>query len=402
MLQQKAEQLGYVFDKLPRAINLLTNGKCELHQADENAVKGTAKANAEREYAFVVDFNDNEKTTCSCGYYLAAKNGGVVNRFRLCTHQIAGLISADNGAIVIVPTSTPRKQRTPKATNAAGGSPTHYSQAFTAKMSRSIGSAITETAESCLELIKAGFHPIMVGPTGCGKTSASKIVRRLVSAWKNRPVGFETISGLETYGDADLFGLITVEGRIKSIIARGFERARNGELVIMFIDELLRFDKRVQNSFMEAVLPISAEDARAMGIDTDVPVYRTEAPQWGVEVAPAENIIWIFGTNPWGSTIDAAFARRVDAHFVSYSEDVLKHITDQSLVDFVKLTWELNQAGTLKLPVEYQQLASMKNGSDRTFLTRYMNKLKFADMNEYSIVSSFLPQTSAVKEPAVQ
>lgn len=399
MYQAKAENLGYKFDKLELGKTFLQGATFDVKQADDNALKAICSSPAApRHYVATIDFTDSNKTTCSCGYYLSSKNRGTENRMRLCSHQVGLLIHADNGNVTVsAPVATERKPRTARNASANSQVTQAKSYSFAAKISRAIDGAIVEIADNLIEMLDDNLIPVMVGPTGCGKTSAAKKARRSLACKLNRPVGFETVGGMESYGDADLFGLRMPNRDIEGVIARAFRRARAGELVILFVDEFLRFDRRVQNTFMLALLPTSAEDAQAMGIDTDKPVYVTEAPVWGIEWAPVENIRWIFGCNPWGATVDNAFGRRVQPVYVSYSEAVLKPIEDQELAEFIKQTWQLTASGGLGLPVEYQQIASMRNGHDRTFIKRYLDKLMFTDQGQHGIVCSVLPEAERQK-----
>lgn len=391
--RQLALDGGFTFEREPNVNKFNQDGGViVLHQADEIVLRGVATTKTP--YQWRISFTAQADSTCSCGASYATHNNGVANYTKLCTHQIAGIIAADSGYPVY---TKPEVNRAPRQSKQGNGQPLtiaqaaaatttagNKSQSFKAKISRAISNAIDSLIEQVESVLARGQIPFLLGPTGCGKTSCiDAIVLKLGYA-------YETMGGTESYGDADIVGLHTSRGPIKGLIARAFERARNGEKVVIFIDEFLRFDKRVQNLFMLALLPRSAEIAKSLGIDTDKPVYITEAPVWGMEYAPVENIIWMFGANPWGAQVDPAFARRVQPIFVGYSEEAVKPLSLE-LGEFIKQTWALVDAGTLPLPIEYGMIAGMRNDHDFSIFPQYLDKLRMIDPGLQILVSSMVP-----------
>lgn len=397
--QQLALSVGYDFGRMQYALDLKNRNpapEVRLLQADADMVRGYIKpAGGTRDYDPIVNFKDVNLCKCSCGYSLPYKYSKG-NKALLCAHQILMLIYADNGREIIASAPVIRRGgRTSGQTSAATTSPSTPGQySFKSKISAAITKAITAMAEDVLEVINRGKIPFLLGPTGCGKTSCIDLIVGKLG------FGYETIGGMESYADADIIGLHTTKGSIKGIIARAFERARNGEKVIIFIDEFLRFDARIQNLFMLALLPRSADTARSLGIDLDAPgyteggkVFITEAPVWGTEWAPADNIVWIFGANPWGARCDPAFVRRVQPMYVGYSEEVLKPLNVE-MAEFIKTTWEMCTEGSLPLPVEYGMIAGMRNGTDTTIFTDYLPKLQLLDPGLRMTIAQMIPEFS--------
>lgn len=395
--QEKATLSGHTFDKLKLGLDFHQSAHYDVKQANDQAVRAVCrKSGVARAYTAVVNFTDSNLSGCTCGYYLNYKNGGTVNRTELCSHQIGMLIHCDNGQVTVEPppegTRVARQPRAQRATVNGVSIPSQPGQySFKTKMSNRIDSAITETSNIVLEKLDAGMIPIMVGPTGCGKTSAVKKLLRVL-ADRGEMWGLETIGGLETYGDADLFGIRMINGDIEGVISRAFRRALSGENILLFIDELLRFDTRVQNAFMLALQPIDVDTAHAMGIATDEPVYVTEAPIWGRVYAPCSRIKWIFGCNPWGAKVDPAFGRRTQPVFVGYSKKVLDLIDDEELNTMINSTWEGVKSDSIQLPIEYQQLAAMKNGHDRSIIPNYLDRLRFVDEHQFQMALTWLPE----------
>lgn len=405
--QEKAIEAKADLSRLAVGQKFLASGRTvQLLKMDDTCIIGLAEKKDAAPYKFTIDLLDINNSTCICGTYLANKNRGIERRDKLCSHQCAGLIVADNGAVTVTIPTTPTKVRTLKRIKTIAPvdpnvdpdndpDPVKRSYAFKAKLHRSIGRAIESVEDQIKRILQRGQHPILLGSTGCGKTSAVESLIDNNAFWLDfffqrdgvtvdqfLPGGFgmyyDTIGGAPSYGDADLFGLKMQVETIKGIISRAFERARRGEKVLIFLDEFRRFDPRVQNALMLALLPKRGSTAKRLGIDYDGMIYLTEAPIWGIEWAPAANVIWILGSNEWGAPIDPALARRVQACFVDYSSEVLSHL-DTQLADFIKETWKLTDAGLLPLPIEYGRIALMRNPLDVSILPDYLLNLRLID-----------------------
>lgn len=409
--QEMAVLIGANVSKMDLGVKFISDngqGSVTLHVADETMIKGIAHS-ASKGYGFEINLTDIKLSKCLCGYYLGDKNGGIESREKLCSHQLAGLISADNGAVLVPYSPNVKQPRQPRQASASASNVQSVAgqYSFSAKISKAITYAIEDINDTVKGIIKRGKHPLMVGPTGCGKTSAvGQLIndkafwlelfkdRRGIALEQFLPDGIgmlcHRVAGMESYADADIVGLRMQNQDVAGVIARAFKVAREGQVVMIFCDEFKRFDKRVQNLFMTALLPISVTDALAAGITTDEPIYMVEAPVWGVEYAPQKNIIWIFGTNEWGAPIDSAFARRIQACYIEYSEKVLAPL-DFEFAEFIRTTWQMTAAGTLPLPVEYGMISGMKNGRDATMLPDYLANLRLVDPSLPVMIGNLIP-----------
>lgn len=414
--QTQAENSGLTINHaLARAVGLINtagvNVKLNLYDEDGADAVVTGKATqvikfkietpaTPRGYAGKINFADSSENGCHCGFGMPTHDSG--QKTKLCTHATAALIVADGGQFLPIPESAPRqagerKPRQPKV-NADGSvsAPATTSQSFKAKMSRKIRAAIEAIVEKLQEVHEAGRHPIMVGPTGCGKTSAADLLAEFDTFQ-----AYEALTGIQEIGAADMVGLITPGRDVPGVFARGFARALEGETVLFFFDEWMRFNPLAQEICMKAILPTSAAAARKMGFETDEPVYYTEAPAWGRIYAPCSKVKYVFGGNPWGARPDAAFVNRVKVLQIDYSYDVLK-LLDDELAAFVAQTWQFNKDGVLDLPVTYRELSRLKNGSDRSWLDEYMQNLEFYNPGQAEIVRAFLPAPVATAAQVAQ
>jgi hypothetical protein len=302
-----------------------------------------------------------------------------------CTHAIALVMAVDNGQQIDLTQPAPRTHSAGAASSVASvtqatGQPRRArGEAFRAKISESIGSAIHKVALTIHDIIKSGELPYMRGPTGCGKTTAVNIL-----ATKILNCRLLHHTGAHTWADADLIGLRMPGGIvIDGPIARAFSFARNGEKTIIFLDEFTRNNERIVQLLMTAVQSKSAEEMLARGIDTNgQSAFLVEAPVYGEIWAPSENIIWILGANPWGTKTDPAWGRRVFPVDITYDLDVLKHF-DSGFAERVKLIWELNTSETLSLPIEYQQLSKAHDDNDEAVFKNYLKRLKLVDKEQY-------------------
>lgn len=302
-----------------------------------------------------------------------------------CTHAIALVMAVDNGQQIDLSQPTLRTHSAGAASSVASsaqqtGQPRRArGEAFRAKVSEAIGKSIRKLALSINEVIDAGELPYMRGPTGCGKTTAVEILTtdilhcRLIHH-----------TGAHTWADADLIGLRMPGGIvIDGPIARAFSFARNGEKTVIFLDEFTRNNERIVQLLMTAVQRKSAEQMLARGIDTDgQAAYLMEAPVYGEIWAPADNIVWVLGANPWGTKTDPAWGRRVYPIDVTYDLDVLKAF-DSGFAEKVKMIWDMNTQEVLSLPIEYQQLSRAHDDNDEAVFKNYLNRLRLVDPEQY-------------------
>jgi MoxR-like ATPase len=237
-----------------------------------------------------------------------------------------------------------------------------------------IEAIIEELARRIVEALKKKPLLLLSGPTGSGKTSAiHKAVLKL--GW-----GLEEIVGSESWTDSDLIGSWTPQRKwVCGPIGRAFRRARGGEKVVVFIDEVTRFSPRALDVLMRAVQPIEADIAKAQGLEVeDGEVYIVESPLLGVRLwAPAENIIWIAAGNPGVNPLDPALVRRFPVLLVRLDRRVLEPLPGE-LKAFVEGLWESYEAGELPLPLEYQAL-SEESVNIEALIEDYIARLEVLD-----------------------
>jgi len=243
---------------------------------------------------------------------------------------------------------------------------------FQRKVSGAIGRAVARLADQVEAVLQRGGTPLLVGPTGVGKTSAVRLLA-VRNGW-----AFEEIAGSPSFADADLVGLRMADRDVPGVFARAFERARGGETVLMFLDEFTRFNTRAQDILMRPLLPVPAEVAQAMQIVTDEPLRMVEVPLWGMDWAPAAGVHVVLACNPWGSTLDPALVRRAAPIEVAFDAAVAD-LFDKPIVDVVKASWKAAADGQTPLPIEYQALASAAGSDDTGFVADYLTRLAVVD-----------------------
>ncbi|MGB7537760.1 MAG: SWIM zinc finger family protein [Anaerolineales bacterium] len=236
-----------------------------------------------------------------------------------------------------------------------------------------IGAAIAALAKQLFPVIHAGGTPLLIGGTGSGKTSA---VHMAVTAegW-----GLEELPGLASFGDADLIGFRAPNMVLPGAFARAFERARAGETVCIFMDEISRFNPRALDLLMRPLLPIDGETATSMSIPSNgEPVRVVEAPLWGIEWAPVARTPLIMATNPWGAKLDPALVRRVFPVFVQMDRNILTFF-ESPLKDCIEWSWKSAEEGEVPLPIEYQALCTAMGPADMSILNAYLLRLRAVD-----------------------
>jgi energy-coupling factor transporter ATP-binding protein EcfA2 len=243
---------------------------------------------------------------------------------------------------------------------------------FQREVRQAISNAIAKLSAEVRRVIEMGETPILLGPTGTGKTSA---VRHLAMALGMR---YEEVAGMPTMTEADLVGLRLRTGDVKGIITRAFELARAGNKVFVMIDEFNRLNIRAQDGLMGVLLPIDADIAQGMGYDVTEPIYRIESPMWGPEIAPAQNITWVMAANPWGNELDPALVRRIYPIWADFDDAVANKFSPQ-LAEIIKATWSGVRDGRFGLPMEYQLLATAENRDDSRILARYHTRMRALD-----------------------
>jgi hypothetical protein len=331
------------------------------------------------EMVLLQDKNEVE-ISCSCPDWFAAggaqEKEGSLNT-RPCKHLLAFaekcVIPPQNAVdlsrpVDVHPLTKGKKSASTKSNTTSATLP------FGEQVSDEIGLAITNLSFDIEELLLDGQVPLVIGPTGCGKTSAHRMI-----ALRNKQSLVES-AGAASYSDADMVGIVHVNGDpFPGPIADAFSAAREmGENVLLFLDEFTRFNARAQEALMRPLLPIAADAAQAMGIDTQVPVRITSAPFWGTEWGPAEKIQMSLACNPWGTTIDPALIRRTTPVFAGFPDDLAELFSDK-VGQAIKASWSAVEDGRWPLPIEYQALAKAKSPDDASIFRSYSHRLRAID-----------------------
>jgi hypothetical protein len=349
-----------------RAQEILRNGWVTIAHLDPDRVRAVISGH----YTTEIDCA-NGKATCSCPDF--NKRGG----HYACKHLIALAQAGDNrlpgGATTSVP-AQPVEEVTPVPLDPHPDLPDFDAEAgsFRERVRSAIGHAIAGLADLVEACLLAGEIPFLIGPTGCGKTSAVRLVA-VRNGW-----GFEELAGSESFADADLLGLRTDHMEQPGVLARAFRRAREGAEVCLFLDEALRFNTRALDLLMRPVQSTPVSVAKAMGIPATEPVRLVEAPLWGVEWAPVARVHMVLAANPWGSLPDPALIRRVWPLPVSLDETVAA-LFDSPLSDAIRASWHGVSQGELPLPIEYQALTRARTPQDTAVLRAYLVRLSAVD-----------------------
>ncbi len=243
---------------------------------------------------------------------------------------------------------------------------------FGDQVRKAIGRAIADLASQAHTLLLAGKTPFLLGPTGCGKTSAIRQVA-IDQGW-----AFEEVAGAQSFVDADLVGLRTDHMEVPGVFARAFRRSQKGETVLLLLDELTRFNERVPDLLMRPLQVAPVEVARAMGLAASEPIRLCEAPTWGQIWAPAALVKLVLAANPWGSALDAALVRRVQPLPVAFAQPVLDLFTSP-VRDAIETSWKAEAEGQLPLPVEYQALLDAEGPDDANLFRPYLTRLRVID-----------------------
>jgi hypothetical protein len=194
-------------------------------------------------YDAVIDLRNGVALSCTCSDWQSRGQ----TAFRPCKHLLALALEAD---AVAMPTAVPLPAVAPTVSPVEPSAPNGALPDFTPQESfgerviASIGRAIAALADLVEVTLRAGEIPFLVGPTGSGKTSAVRLVG-VRNGW-----GFEDVTGSESWADADLLGLRTDHQEQPGVFARAFARAREGETVLLCIDEVTRFNSRAHDLFL--------------------------------------------------------------------------------------------------------------------------------------------------------
>jgi hypothetical protein len=323
-------------------------------------------------YDVRIDLRTGHDLICNCPDWSSKGQ----QAYRPCKHLLAVALAVDAvQGVSPQPVVAPTPEAEPDTVTvpiADDGLPDFEEASFTDQVRSAIGRAIAALADMVEVTVRAGEIPFLVGPTGVGKTSAVRQVATR-NGW-----GFEEVTGSESWADADLLGLRTDHMEQPGVFARAFTRARDGETVLLFIDEALRFNSRAHDLFMRPFQPTPVDVARAMGLPVHEPVRLVEAPLWGIEWAPVSKVHIVLSANPWGSVLDPALVRRVWPLPVDLDEAVVK-LFDPALADAIRASWNAVRQGELPLPIEYQALARARHPGDTSLLRAYLVRLSVVD-----------------------
>ncbi|OQA22631.1 MAG: AAA domain (dynein-related subfamily) [Chloroflexi bacterium ADurb.Bin360] len=225
-----------------------------------------------------------------------------------------------------------------------------------------VGKAIANLANAIGGFLLEGEAPLVIGPTGVGKTTALHKVAEALN------FGMEEVAGSESWTEADLIGTWTPAREwVWGPIGRAFSRAQQGETTIMFVDEVTRFNPRAADILLRAIQPLEASLARRMGINvpsTVDEVFVAEAPLLGYrQWAPADNLLWVAAGNPGVNPLDPALVRRFLVLEAQLDRSVLD-VLPSAVQTLIGSLWDSYETGELPLPLEYQQLTRARSADD--------------------------------------
>ena len=343
-----------------RARAIRRRGWIQMHQLSAQGAEATVSGH----YRVVLRRDGGGQLSCTCPDF--QKRGGRV----ACKHLIALALEADSLLGRNSPAASP-EEAVPVAEPRPGRDEPARTP-FQERVREAVGQAIAALARQVEACLAAGEIPFLVGPTGSGKSSA---VRQVAVA---RGWGLEEVAGSPSFADADVVGLRTERMEQPGILARAFRRARAGETVLCFFDEMLRFNVRVQDLLLRPLQPTPAPVARSLGLQVDEPVRLVEAPLWGVEWAPVGRVHLVLAANPWGARPDPALVRRVWPIQVTLAQEVAG-LFQPPLADAIQASWRAVAQGELPLPLEYQALAQARHPEDSAILAGYLVRVAAVD-----------------------
>ncbi len=238
-----------------------------------------------------------------------------------------------------------------------------------------VGNAIARLTDLIGAFLLEGESPLIIGPTGVGKTSA---IHRVAEALD---LGLEEMAGSESWTEADLIGCWTPAREWSwGPIGRAFDRARRGESLLIFVDEITRFNPRATDILLRTLQPVTADRARRMGIELPPatgPVFLAEAPLLGYRAwAPAGRIAWVAAGNPNINPLDPALVRRFAVAEARLDRGILDALPAE-IRPLIDALWTSYEQGELPLPIEYQALTHARSTAD--LFHSYLSRLRALD-----------------------
>lgn len=327
---------------------------------------------------------------CECEDY--RQRYAVGNDFvQPCKHLIALMKRVEIEDVdALAARMTPVAAAMPKTSNPTPATNADDHLPFGKRLSGQISATVNDLAARVISVVEAGRVPFLVGPTGCGKTSA------VSQAALNLGARFVEMAGADSWTDSDLVGVVMPNGtRLPGPIGNAMMHVQlMDEPVLLFLDEFLRLSPRAQESMMRILQPKSAEIASAMGIEHDGPIRVTSAPFWGEIWSPAEKLMIVLAANPWGNIPDSALLRRVEPISVDFSNSVLALFQGKAQ-SAIEISWKGVKDGSLPLPIEYGELSRATDPHDVSFLDRYIARLQVLDPAAATGFLTLLNNTSA-------
>lgn len=264
-----------------------------------------------------------------------------------------------------------------------------YRSNFHNKVLAAIMEATEETAVQVAKALLAKQWPFLLGYPGCGKTFSLYRASEILQASLFRHDGGETVA------DADLYGMRLSTGESPGVIAKLCKVARGGQKVMAIFDEMLRNPARAQNGLMGFSVPIPENIAARMPeLDgyTGGQVLYGNAPIWGSEWAPLDNVFLTFAANPQtvdtsAAEIDPAFSRRVKFIEVDYNYAVLA-LLDQKIAEVIRALWDACKVGAIKTPIDYKAILDMESPDDTSVVTNYILRSRYADPAGMALASA--------------
>jgi len=325
-------------------------------------------------YHAVIRLQGGQVTDCDCDCPDWFQSGGKAARIP-CKHILGTAVDAPWPVAGPAPAGIPTANPTPIPTSPATPEPADPDTlTFNQRVRRAIGQAVARLADLVEPILQADKTPFLIGPTDVAKTSAIRLVA-VRHSW-----AFEALDGMSSYADADLVGLKTDHGVYASVIARAFRRARSGECVLLFLDELTRLNQRAMDVLMRPLLPIPCEIAWAQRVPADdgQTVRIVEVPMWGLDWAPVGRCKVALACNPWGSALDPALVRRTVPLEVGFDPAVAA-LFQKPARDAIETSWKLVTEGQLPLPIGYTLLADAADPTDLGFAPTYFAQLRAID-----------------------